>query len=111
MAYRCKADLGSVTLDSSRHTVVVTSAGGSAEPPSADRPAGQPTSGPWITRWQTVLVGCVLVARDVCRNEAIRLGRRILALDADLQANYTALAAAVTDQAPDPVAVEQRPQC
>jgi hypothetical protein len=57
------------------------------------------------------LPGCVLVARDVCRNEAIRLGRRILALDADLPANYTALAAAVTDQAPDPVAVEQRPQC
>ena len=41
------------------HTVPVSSAGGSPEPPSDQQPAaGQPTSH-WITRWQTLLVAVV----------------------------------------------------
>jgi hypothetical protein len=43
-----------------RHTVPVSSGGGTAEPPSGDRPpAGQPPTGHWITRWQTLLVAVV----------------------------------------------------
>lgn len=38
--------------------------------------------------------------RTVCRAEAIRLARRIRALDTDLAANHTALSSAVTAQAP-----------
>jgi len=43
--------------------------------------------------------------RTVCRSEAIRLSRRIRALDAELAANDTALNTAVTDQAPHPLDV------
>jgi transposase len=39
-------------------------------------------------------------ARTVCRAEAIRLARRIRALDAELGANHAALTAAVSTQAP-----------
>jgi transposase len=52
-----------------------------------------------IAGWRTTSVPTT--ARAVCRNEAIRLARRILALDTELAANHTALAAAVTDQAPE----------
>jgi transposase len=39
-------------------------------------------------------------ARAVCRSEAIRLARRIRALDTELATNHTSLTAAVTAQAP-----------
>jgi transposase len=51
-----------------------------------------------ITGWRTTTAP---TARAVCRSEAIRLARRVRALDAELAANHTALAAAVTAQAPE----------
>jgi transposase len=51
-----------------------------------------------IASWRTT--STATTTRVICRSEAIRLARRIRALDADLVANHTALDAAVTDQAP-----------
>ncbi|GAA2914045.1 IS110 family transposase [Actinoplanes cyaneus] len=50
-----------------------------------------------IAAWRTRNDGTTLV---ICRAEAIRLARRIRALDAELAANHTALHRAVTAQAP-----------
>jgi transposase len=51
-----------------------------------------------IAAWRTTSTPAT--TRTVCRSEAIRLARRIRALDAELAANHTALNTAVTDQAP-----------
>jgi transposase len=50
-----------------------------------------------IAAWRTRNDGTTLV---ICRAEAIRLARRIRALDAELAVNHTALHRAVTTQAP-----------
>jgi transposase len=50
-----------------------------------------------IASWRTTPAR---TTRQICRSEAIRLARRIRALDADLAANHTALNTAVTAQAP-----------
>ncbi|MDT7581352.1 MAG: transposase [Pseudonocardiales bacterium] len=52
-----------------------------------------------IAAWRTPT--CTTSTRAVCRTEAIRLARRIRALDTELAANHTALTAAVTAQAPE----------
>jgi transposase len=51
-----------------------------------------------IASWRTT--STPTTTREICRGEAIRLARRIRALDAELVANHTALNAAVTAQAP-----------
>ena len=51
-----------------------------------------------IASWRTTTAATT--TRTVCRSEAIRLARRIRALDAELATNHTALNAAVTAQAP-----------
>jgi transposase len=51
-----------------------------------------------IASWRTT--SAPTTTRQICRSEAIRLARRIRALDAELVANHTALNAAVTAQAP-----------
>jgi transposase len=51
-----------------------------------------------IAAWRTPTT---TTTRAVCRAEAIRLARRIRALDTELAANHTALTAAVTAQAPE----------
>jgi transposase len=52
-----------------------------------------------IASWRTTST-TPTTTRQICRSEAIRLARRIRALDADLAANHTALNTAVTAQAP-----------
>jgi hypothetical protein len=52
---------------------------------------------PTIASWRTT--STPTTTREICRSEAIRMARRIRALDADLVANHTALNAAVTAQA------------
>ncbi|MFB9599088.1 transposase [Saccharothrix longispora] len=52
-----------------------------------------------IAAWRTP--AGATTTRAVCRAEAIRLARRIRALDGELAANHAALTAAVTAQAPE----------
>jgi transposase len=55
-----------------------------------------------IAAWRTPSPSTVpATTRAVCRAEAIRLARRIRALDTDLAANHTALSSALTAQAPE----------
>jgi transposase len=54
-----------------------------------------------IAAWRTPAPTTTSTTRAVSRAEAIRLARRIRALDSDLAANRTALTAAVTAQAPE----------
>lgn len=54
-----------------------------------------------IAGWRTTSTTTTITTRTVCRGEAIRLARRIRALDAELAANHAALATAVTAQAPE----------
>ncbi|MEV1296188.1 IS110 family transposase [Pseudonocardia sp. NPDC049635] len=52
-----------------------------------------------IAGWRTTTG--TATARTVCRGEAIRLARRVRALDTELAANHAALTAAVSAQAPE----------
>jgi transposase len=52
-----------------------------------------------IASWR--ITSTPTTTRQICRGEAIRLARRIHALDAELAANHVALDAAVTAQAPE----------
>jgi transposase len=52
-----------------------------------------------IANWRSI--SAPMTTRAVCRGEAIRLARRIRALDTELAANHAALNTAVTNQAPE----------
>ncbi len=56
-----------------------------------------------IAGWRTSTASAAgtATARTVCRGEAIRLARRVRALDTELATNHTALTAAVSAQAPE----------
>jgi hypothetical protein len=68
--------------------------------PPAPPPGAEPGVAT-IAAWRTPAPTTTSTTRAVSRAEAIRLARRIRALDSDLAANRTALTAAVTAQAPE----------